>query len=112
MDFSAKKMRDAQNDAVRTYKQNLKSEISHCLKQRAKDFPYSDKFTLVFVDETRKDQAVDQPGFFYVSMNIFSPYIFDCIADWLAELGYMARKYWFEAQRNNSGEIASISLSW
>lgn len=112
MDFSAKKMRDAQNEAVRTYKQNLKSEVSHCLKQRAKEFPYSDKFTLVFVDESRKDTAIDQPGFFYVSMNIFSTYIFDSIADWLAGLGYMTRKFWFVEENNNSGEIASISLSW
>lgn len=112
MDFTVKKMRDVQKDSVRSYEHDLKSQISHCLKQRAREFPYSSKFTLVFVDETREDQIVEQPGFFYVSMNIFDSRMFDSIADWLAGLGYMARKFWFSEQNNNSGEMASISLSW
>lgn len=115
MDFSARELRILQKESINSYEKNLKSDISHCLKQRAKLFPYSNKFTLVFADKTREEEStesIDQSNFFYVSMNIFDRRMFDSIADWLARLGYMARKHWFEAEHNNNGEIASISLSW
>lgn len=113
MKFSAKEMRAAQKEAIRCYENDLKMNISKRLRERAQQFPYTGKLTIVFADENKRENSrLDRPCIFFVSLSIFTKEMFDRLADWFASEGYSARKDWFLDQNNHSGDIGTISLSW
>lgn len=113
MDFTVEQMREAQRSAIQSYEDGIKKKISDKLYQRSQDFPYSNKLTLIFANENKKDNVrLERPCIFFISLSIFTEDMFNRIADWLASEGYMTRKSWFLDENNNNGDIGHIALSW
>lgn len=113
MNFTAHQMKETQERAVLDYEDKIKEEVLQHLIFKAQNYPYSDKTTFIFANESKRHNVrLERPEVIFVSLNIFTKDMFHRIADWLAKQGYMTRFDWFAEENNNNGDIGHIAINW